>query len=238
MKNLLLTFLGFPCEWEVVFLFLFSRYLLLIYLVYIWYLLVLSCMEYVELLRNVDCFSPVWGVFSHYFFDYIFFSFLYFCEKSFLSSHVAVLWFSIFSEAGDMYSLFFLCVLQIVQSLSIYIQVSDISANLYYIYCWVPGMNFSSWLSYFSAPKFLLFKIIFISYWYCIFDRIFLLFTFKKINLYLAEPGLHCFVGFSRVVAHRSYSLLQWPLFVVGHGLSSYSSQALEHRIGHYSVWV
>ena len=40
---------------------------------------------------NVDCCSPIWGVFSHYFFDYIFSSFLYFCEKSFLlSSHVAV----------------------------------------------------------------------------------------------------------------------------------------------------
>ena len=91
MKNLLLTFLGFPCEWEVVFLLLFSRYLLLICLIYVWCLLVLSCMEYVELLGSVDCYSPIWGVFSHYFFDYIFSSFLYFCEKSFLlSSHVAV----------------------------------------------------------------------------------------------------------------------------------------------------
>ena len=90
-ENLLLTFLVFPCEWEVVFLLLFSSYLLLICLVYVWYLLVLSCMEYVELLGNVDCCSPIWGVFSHYFFDYIFSSFLYFCEKSFLlSSHVAV----------------------------------------------------------------------------------------------------------------------------------------------------
>lgn len=121
MKNLLLTFLGFPCEWEVVFLLLFSSYLLLICLVYVWYLLMHSCMEYVELLGNVDCCSPIWGVFSHYFFDYIFSFFLYFCEKSFLLSfHVAVfLCFSVFSETVNMYSLFFLCVLQIVQSPSI-----------------------------------------------------------------------------------------------------------------------
>ena len=78
-------------------------------------------MEYVELLGNVDCCSPIWGVFSHYFFDYIFSSFLYFCEKSFLLSfHVAVfLCFSVFSETVNMYSLFFLCVVQIVQSPSI-----------------------------------------------------------------------------------------------------------------------
>lgn len=143
MKNLLLTFWDFLVSEKLFFSCCFQD-------IYCWYVLYMYDISSAFLLGicwaswNVDCYSPIWGVFSHYFFDYIFSaSFPYFCEKSFLLL-LMLLFLMVFHFLWDCWYVFiiFLHVLQIVQSLSIYIQVSDISATLYYIYCWVPGMNF------------------------------------------------------------------------------------------------
>ena len=69
------------------------------------------------------------------------------------------------------------------------------------------------------------------------------------IYLFLAVMSLHCWEGFSLVVASGDYSLVglcklivvvslaapglqgMWASDVAAHGLSSYSSQALVHRL-------
>lgn len=164
MRSLLLIFLRFPYKWGVVFLLLLSRFFPRICHICIISPL-FSYQEFVELVRNVDCFNQIWEgltiISLNFFFvpfstsaKKVFFSILTMCMLlCFMISHFSL---RLVICVHSLYSLFF----RLHNTYPSIFNFTDFSANLY---LFIPGMNAFSWLLYFSTPEFPLFKNISIS---------------------------------------------------------------------------